>query len=161
VGLRQLTRNAWSDVDVYLKRRAELVPNLVQTVQGYARHESGTLERVIDARNNALGAGSIHDRAAAEQQVASGVSQIIALAEAYPDLKASEHFLELQRSLSDTEKLIANARQYYNACVRDYNTTIESFPSNIVAGSLGFKPGDYFEVDAVSERAAPSVRGLP
>jgi LemA protein len=116
---------------------------------------------MLSARNTALGADSIQSRAHAEQQVASGVHQLIALAEAYPDLKASDHFLELQRQLADTEKLIAHARQYYNACVRDYNTLIEAFPSNIVASSLSFRPADFFEIDEMGQREAPAVRGLP
>jgi LemA protein len=161
VGLRQLTRNAWSDVDVYLKRRAELIPNLVASVKGYATHEQTTLENTIQARNQALGANSISGRAEAEQQVTSNVGRVLLLAESYPELKASENFLELQRSLSETEKLIASARQYYNACVRDYNTLIEAFPSSIAAGAFSFKPADFFELDSLSERDAPTVQGLP
>ncbi len=161
VGLRNLTRNAWSDVDVYLKRRAELIPNLVASVKGYAAHEQSTLENTIQARNQALSANSITGRAEAEQQVSSGVGKVLMLAEAYPDLKASSNFLELQRSLSETEKLIASARQYYNACVRDYNTLIEAFPTSIAAGSFGFKPADFFEVDSATDRSVPSVAGLP
>jgi LemA protein len=161
VGLRQLTRNAWSDVDIYLKRRAELVPNLVASVKGYAEHEQNTLERTIEARNQALGASNLPARADAEQQVTSGVSRVLMLAENYPQLKASENFLELQRSLSETEKLIASARQYYNACVRDYNTTIEAFPSSIAANAFAFKPAEFFEVESASERNVPSIQGLP
>lgn len=161
VGLRLLTRNAWSDVDVYLKRRAELVPNLVASVKGYAEHEQTTLQKTIDARNQALDAPSLTARADAEQQVSSGVSRVLMLAENYPQLKASENFLELQRSLSETEKLIASARQYYNACVRDYNTLIEAFPSSIAASAFGFKPAEFFEVDDLGEREAPRLQGLP
>lgn len=161
VGLRQLTRNSWSDVDVYLKRRAELIPNLVAAVKGYAAHEQTTLENTIQARNQALGASSIGERSNAEQQVASGVSQVLMIAESYPQLKASENFLELQRSLSETEKLIASARQYYNACVRDYNTLIEAFPSNIAAGAFGFKAAEFFELDSPGERETPTLQGLP
>jgi LemA protein len=162
VGMRQLTRNAWSDVDVYLKRRSELIPNLVQSVSGYAKYEQETLQKAIDARNRArLAQGSMSGRAAAEQQVSSDVVQVLAIAEAYPELKANNSFLDLQGQLTDTEKLIANARQYYNACVRDYNTLIEAFPTNIVAGIMAFKPAEFFELDAVAEREAPQVQGLP
>lgn len=161
VGLRQLTRNAWSDVDVYLKRRAELIPNLVESVKGYAQHEQSTLQKAIEARNQAVAAPSIPARADAEREVGSGVQKMMILAEAYPDLKANQTFLELQRSLSETEKLIASARQYYNACVRDYNTAIEAFPSSIPAGMFRFKAADFFQVDAVSERGAPKLQGLP
>jgi LemA protein len=159
--MRQLTRNAWSDVDVYLKRRAELVPNLVSAVKGYAQHEQATLEQTVQARNQALAAPSLAARADAEQQVASGVTRVMLLAESYPQLKASENFLELQRSLSETEKLIASARQYYNACVRDYNTLIEAFPSSIAAGAFGFKPAEFFELESASERDVPRLEGLP
>lgn len=162
VGMRQLTRNAWSDVDVYLKRRAELIPNLVSSVQGYAKHEQDTLQKAIDARNRArLATASISGRAAAEQQVSADVGNVLAIAEAYPDLKANNNFLDLQKQLTDTEKLIANARQYYNACVRDYNTLIEAFPSNIAANVMAFKPAEFFQLDDVAEREAPQVQGLP
>jgi LemA protein len=161
VGLRQLTRNAWSDVDVYLKRRSELIPNLVAAVKGYAQHEQSTLEQTIQARSQALGAPSLSERAGAEEQVSTGVSKILLLAESYPELKASENFLQLQGSLSETEKLIASARQYYNACVRDYNTTIEAFPSNIVALTFGFRSAEFFELDSPAERNVPRMDGLP
>jgi LemA protein len=161
VKMRQLTRNAWSDVDVYLKRRADLIPNLVTSVKGYAQHEQTTLEDTIRARDTALQAASIGARADAEQKVAGGVSRVLLLAENYPQLKASDNFLELQRALSDTEKMIASARQYYNACVRDYNILIEAFPTSIAAGMFGFKPAQFFEVDDLSEREAPRLAGLP
>lgn len=161
VRMRLLVRNSWSDVDVYLKRRSELIPNLVSSVKGYATHEQQTLDRTIQARNSALTAPSLNQRASAEQDVTSGVSQVLMLAEAYPQLRANENFLELQRSLSETEKLIASARQYYNACVRDYNTLIEAFPSSIAAGIFGFKPAEFFEVDSLAERDAPALSGLP
>jgi LemA protein len=161
VRLRQLTRNAWSDVDVYLKRRAELVPNLVASVKGYAQHEQQTLEQTIQARNQAVQAPSITARADAETQVASGLSRVLMIAESYPDLKASENFLELQRSLSETEKLIASARQYYNACVRDYNTLTEAFPSSVAASMFAFKQAEFFELETPGEREAPRLDGLP
>jgi len=161
VRMRQLTRNAWSDVDVYLKRRAELIPNLVASVKGYAEHEQTTLEQTVAARNQALGATSVSGRSDAEAQVSTGLSRVLMVAENYPQLKASENFLDLQRSLSETEKLIASARQYYNACVRDYNTLIESFPSNIAAGTFGFRTADFFQLDSAGERDVPKIAGLP
>lgn len=162
VGMRQLVRNAWSDVDVYLKRRSDLIPNLVAGVQGYAAHERNTLEATTEARSAALSAGrDIAERAAAERRLASRIGEVLFLAEQYPELKAQSNFLDLQRSLADTEKLVASARQYYNACVRDYNTMLEAFPSNVVASIGGFKPAEFFEVDDSLERLAPSVKGVP
>lgn len=161
VQLRLMTRNAWADVDTFLKRRSELIPNLVETVKGYAEYEQNTLDRVIQARNAASGASSITARSDAERTVGAGVHQILALAEAYPDLKAGQSFLNLQAELSSTEKLIANARQYYNACVRDYNIKRESFPNSLLATPLGFKPAEFFELEELGERNAPSVAGLP
>ncbi len=161
VAMRRLTDNAWSDVDVYLKRRAELVPNLVEAVKGAAAYERTTLERLATARSEALSSrGPTPERAAAEAQISSGVTRAVALAEAYPELKASENFLKLQNDLSDVERLVASARQYYNACVRDYNTMIESFPQNLVAGTAGFKPRQFFEIEEYTEREAPTVQGL-
>lgn len=157
IGLRNLGKNAWSDVDVYLKRRADLVPNLVATVKGYSGYEASTLERVVEARNSATSASTVPQRAAAEGNMAQGITRIFALAEAYPDLKANQSFLDLQHQLADSEKGIADARQYYNAVVRDYNTAIQSFPSNIAASMLGFKPMEFFEVESAGEREAPSA----
>jgi len=159
-GMRQMTRNGWSDVDVYLKRRADLIPNLVEAVRGYAHHEEDTFTRTIEARNRALTSSSVTGRAQAESVVSSGLGRALILAESYPELKANRSFLDLQRQLGETEKLIASARQYYNACVRDYNTMIEAFPSNLVAGATGFKHADFFEVESASERAVPTVSGL-
>ncbi|MBI1757563.1 MAG: LemA family protein [Fimbriimonas ginsengisoli] len=158
VGLRQLGKNAWSDVDVYLKRRAELIPNLVATVKGYAGYEQATLERVVQARNTAASAGTPAQRASAEGALTQGIAGIFAIAEAYPDLKASESFLELQRNLAASEQSIAEARQYYNAVVRDNNTLIESFPSGVFASIFGFRPMEFFEVETASEREAPSAK---
>ena len=154
IGLRNLGKNAWADVDVYLKRRAELVPNLVATVKGYAGYEASTLERVVAARSAAT---TLPQKASAEGDLTQGITKIFALAEAYPDLKANQSFLDLQRQLAEAEKSIADARQYYNAVVRDYNTAIESFPTNILAGMAGFKPMEFFEVDTAAEREAPSA----
>jgi LemA protein len=154
VSLRNLARNAWSDVDVYLKKRAELIPNLVATVKGYSGYEASTLERVVAARS---GAASLPEKAAVEGTLSQGITRIFALAEAYPDLKANQSYLDLQHQLAEAEKGIADARQYYNAVVRDYNTATESFPSNIAASVLGFKPMEFFEVDSQSEREAPKA----
>lgn len=158
VKLRQMVRNAWSDVDVYLKRRAELIPNLVTAVKAYASHEQAVLEALADARSRAaVMTGPTQDHALAESEVASGLVRVLAVAENYPDLKASGNFLDLQKEITETERLIASARQYYNACVRDFNTKIESFPSTIVAGMMGLKSAEFFETEGAAERMAPSV----
>lgn len=158
VGLRQLTRNAWADVDVYLKRRAELIPNLVTAVKAYAAHESTALEKLSEARSKALAMRDPSgERALTETQVSQGVTRALALAEAYPELKASANFIQLQHELIDTEKLIANARQYYNACVRDFNTKIEAFPGNLVAPMTGARHMEFFEIEQPLERDAPQI----
>jgi LemA protein len=158
VGLRNGSEGAWSDIDVQLKRRCELVPNLVETVKGYASHEAATLERVIAARGRALGARSAEDRSAAEGSLSKAIGSLLAVAEAYPQLEADESFVALQRELSALEDAIQNARRYYNAVVRDLNTSCESFPSNLVAAQFGFDKREYFELDAPEERKAPAVR---
>ena len=157
IALRQLVKNAWADVDVYLKRRAELIPNLVAAVKGYASHEQALLEALATARSEAIGARSSGERVAAESAVSHELVQVLMLSENYPDLKATENFSQLQRELAETERHIASARQYYNACVRDLNTRIESFPSNLMAALLALKPQPFCEVDSLSEREAPSV----
>lgn len=158
VKLRQMVKGSWSDVDVYLKRRAELIPNLVTSVKAYATHEAQLLEALSEARSRSIAlGGQAGARASAEEQVGGNLVRVLALAENYPDLKANDNFLNLQHELSDTEKHIAHARQYYNACVRDFNTKIEAFPSNVVAGMFGFKQAEFFEVTVSSERAAPSA----
>jgi LemA protein len=155
--LRNLSENAWSDVDVHLKKRHDLVPNLVETVKGYARHEQETLERVVRARNQAMTASSAAARATAETDLTQSLRGLFALAESYPELKANAGFLGLQQELSRIEDDIANARRYYNAVVRDFNTRQQVFPSNLLAGALGFTPRSFFEAE-VSERKAVSVR---
>lgn len=157
VSMRQRTRNAWSDVEVYLKRRAELIPNLVAAVKGYAAHESTLYEAIATARSAALGTHSVVERADAEGQLVTQVGRALILAERYPELKANENFLGLQRELSETETKIASARQYYNACVRDLNIKIEAFPSSLAASLTGVKPAEFFEVVEPSEREVPSV----
>lgn len=155
--LRQLARNAWADIDVQLKRRHDLVPNLVAAVQGHAGYERQTLEAVVEARNRATAAAGPAAAGAAEGALAAQVGQLLAIAEAYPDLKAAGSFLELQRGLVDIEDHIQNARRYYNAVVRDLNTRIELFPSNLVAGLLGFRKEEFFGLEDRAEAAVPRV----
>jgi len=151
VRLRNMVDEAWSGISVQLKRRYDLIPNLVNTVKGYAKHEEGTLEKVIQLRNQAQsvasGTGNIGDQIQAEQALSAGLGRLFALAENYPDLKANTNFLELQRSLADIEDHLQNARRYYNAVVRDNNNYAETFPSVIVAQMFGFGKEAYFEVD--------------
>jgi LemA protein len=157
VRLKVQVDNAWADIDVQLKRRYDLIPNLVETVKGYAGHEKGTLEAVINARNRAMSATGPVDKAAAENQLSGALKSLFALSEAYPQLRAIESFTSLQNSLTQIEDTVQNARRYYNAVVRDLNTKIQQFPSNIFAGMLGFKPREFFEVTAAAEREAPKV----
>jgi len=157
VRLRQLVKNSWADVDVYLKRRAELIPNLVESVKAYAKHEQTVLTAVTEARGRAAAArASLADRGEAESALGSSLVNVLMIAENYPELKASANFEDLQKQLADTEKSIASARQYYNACVRDFNSKIETFPSNIVAGMGAFQQAEFFMVDEASEREAPA-----
>ena len=155
--LRMLARNAWSDIDVQLKRRHDLVPVLVSTVKGHAGYEKGTLEAVVEARNRALSAAGPAAAGAAEKALAGQVRQLLAIAESYPELRAGESFLALQRSLSEIEDHIQNARRYYNAVIRDLNTRIAQFPSNLVAGPFGFEPGEFFGLADDAEGAVPRV----
>ncbi|MDD4775221.1 MAG: LemA family protein [Syntrophomonas sp.] len=151
VGLRQRVQNAWAQVDVQLKRRYDLIPNLVETVKGYAEHERSTLEKVTQARNMAMAARNPQDRAQAENMLSGALKSLFAVAEAYPELKANSNFLQLQAELSDTENKIASTRQLYNDSVQTYNTKLEVFPENLVAGPFGFKPVDYFSVAGEAE----------
>jgi LemA protein len=157
VRLRVQCDNAWSDIDVQLKRRYDLVPNLVETVKGYAGHEKGTLEAVVQARNSAMSAQGPAAKADAENMLTGALRQVFALAEAYPQLRAVESFTQLQNTLTQLEDTIQNARRYYNAVVRDLNTKIQVFPSNIIAGMFNFKAREFFEVSAPAEREAPKV----
>lgn len=157
VKLRVQCDNAWSDIDVQLKRRYDLIPNLVETVKGYAAHEKGTLEGVIAARNAAMSAQGPAAKAGAENMLTSALRQVFALAEAYPQLRAVESFTQLQGTLNQLEDSIQNARRYYNAVVRDLNTKIAEFPSNLIANMFNFKPREFFEVSAPAEREAPKV----
>jgi LemA protein len=157
VRLKVQCDNAWADIDVQLKRRYDLIPNLVETVKGYAGHEKGTLEAVINARNRAMSATGPADKAQAENMLSGALKSLFALSEAYPQLRAIESFTSLQNSLTQIEDTVQNARRYYNAVVRDLNTKILQFPTNIFAGMLGFKEREFFEVTSASEREAPKV----
>src|SRR6266702_5843675 len=157
VRLKVQCDNAWADIDVQLKRRYDLIPNLVETVKGYAGHEKGTLEAVITARNRAMTATSPADKAQAENMLTGALKSLFALAEAYPQLRAIESFTSLQNSLSQIEDTVQNARRYYNAVVRDLNIKIEQFPTNLFADMLGFTAREFFEVTAAAEREAPKI----
>jgi LemA protein len=157
VTLRNRAREAWSDIDVQLKRRYNLIPNLVETVKGYAAHERGVFEKVTEARTRAMGAQTVKEKADAENFLSQTLKSLFAVAENYPDLKASQNFLELQRELRDTEDKIQAARRFYNTNVRDLNIKIESFPANIVATLFGFSKMDFFEIEEV-EREPVKVK---
>ncbi len=155
---RSMVEEGWSGIDVQLKKRYDLIPNLIETVKGYAKHEKETLEQVITARNKAVQAEGVQAKNQAEQQLNSALANVFALSEAYPDLKANTNFLQLQQELSGIEGDIEKARRYYNATVRENNIMVESFPSNIVANSFGFFISEFFELENESERAAPKVQ---
>jgi LemA protein len=159
VRLREQVRGTWAQIDVMLKRRYDLIPNLVETVKGYASHEKETLERVIAARNQAVTATSSPSQAAQAEGVLSGaLRQMFALSEAYPDLKANQNFLQLQGELGNTENQISQQRQAYNSIVAQYNTAVMGFPGNLMAGMFGFTPQPFFEVQDVAQREAPQVK---
>jgi LemA protein len=147
VSLRNRVDNGWSQIDVQLRRRYDLIPNLVETVKGYAAHERELLEDVTSARARAMDASSVPDQAQAENQVTRGMRQLLAVAENYPDLKANQSFLALQEELTATESKIAYARQFYNDQVMRLNTAIGSFPSNVIAGLFGFRPREFFDIE--------------
>jgi LemA protein len=156
VRLRQQVRESWSAIDTELQRRYDLIPNLVSTVKGYAAHERQTLEAVIDARNRAAASkGSPALQATDENAFVGSLRQLFAVAEGYPDLKASANFLELQRALADTEDRIQAARRFYNANVRDLNTRVQVFPSNLIAGAFSFRCEEFFEIEDAGIRAVP------
>jgi len=158
VKLRTRSNEASSDIDVQLKRRHDLIPNLIETVKGYASHEEGVLMKVTEARTSAMSAQGVEDKAKAENALSGTLKTLFAVAENYPDLKANTNFLELQRELSDTENKIQAARRFYNGNVRDLNIKIETFPSNIIAGMFGFKKKEFFELDSESEKEVPAVK---
>lgn len=148
VRLSNRAKEAWSDIEVQLKRRYDLIPNLVETVRGYAKHESQAFENVTKARTAAIsGSANHHDQAAKENMLAGALKSLFAVAEAYPELKANTNFLELQRELSDTENKIQAARRFFNSNVMELNTSLESFPSNLIGGVFGFKKGEFFDLD--------------
>ncbi len=157
IKFRNRTDEAWSDIDVQLKRRYNLIPNLVETVKGYAKHEREVLERVTEARTKAMGAQNPEEKGQAENMLTGALKTLFAVAESYPDLKANQNFLELQRELSDTENKIQAARRFYNGNVRDFNIKIETFPNNMVAGMLGFTKRDFFELAGEAERGPVKV----
>jgi len=151
------SKEAWSDIDVQLKRRYDLIPNLVETVKGYAAHEKEAFENVTRARAAAMGAGNIEDKAQAENVLSGALKSLFAVAEAYPELKANQNFLSLQQELSDTENKIQAARRFYNGNVRDLNTAIDSFPNNVIASLFRFEKMEFFEINEAAEREAVKV----
>ena len=157
VKMRTQAQGAWADIDVQLKRRWDLIPNLVETVKGYASHEKDTLEAVIEARNRAMSASGPADKAQAENMLSGALKSLFALSEAYPQLRAVESFTSLQGTLGEIEDAVQNSRRYYNAVVRDYNTKVEQFPSVLVANAFRFQKEEFFELDDEAQRDAPTV----
>jgi LemA protein len=160
VGLRQRASQAFADIDVQLKQRHDLIPNLVETVKGYAKHEAGTLEAVIAARNSATSAKSVDDKVAAENVLSGALRQVFALSEAYPDLKANTNFMSLQGELSDIENKLAAARRFFNSAVSEFNAAIQQFPAALFAGAMGFQAREFFDVgeDRATMDKAPEVK---
>jgi len=163
VTLRQRVKEAFSDIDVQLKRRHDLIPNLVETVKGYAAHERGVFDEVTQARAGAIAAGAQgpQQRAAAEDMLTGALRSLFAVAEAYPQLQAVQEFKDLSENLRDTEDKIQFARRFYNGQVRDYNTALQTFPTVLLAGAMGFTASEYFEVEAPSDREVPKVSFTP
>jgi LemA protein len=157
VRMRSVVEEAWSGIDVQLKRRTDLVPNLVSTVKGYAAHEKETLEEVIRMRGVAQNAQGVNETAQAQGLLGQALGKLFALAESYPDLKANANFAQLQATLGEIEEQIQLARRYYNGAVRNLNIAVESFPSNLLAGRFGFAKAEYFELESAAERAVPTV----
>ena len=158
VQLKVRAGSAWSDIDVQLKRRHDLIPNLVETVKGYATHEKGTFENVAKFRSAAMAATTPEERGQAEGALTMALRGLLAVAEAYPQLQASEQFKSLQNNLSQLEDALQNSRRYYNAVVRDLNTKIQSFPTNIIAGMFNFQQRQFFEITEPTEREVPAVK---
>lgn len=158
ITLRERIKEALSGIDVQLKRRADLIPNLLETVKGYAKHEKEVFENVTKARSMLMKADSLPDKAAADNMLTGALKSLFAVAEAYPELKASENFKELQDELADTEDKVSYSRQFYNSNVLAFNTKIQTFPSNLIASQFGFKAYEFFEVDEEAERKAPKVK---
>ncbi|MBU4525831.1 MAG: LemA family protein [Desulfomicrobium sp.] len=157
VRMRNMVQEAWSGIDVQLKRRTDLIPNLVSTVKGYAEHEKGTLEEVIRLRGLAQNAHGVGETAHAQGLLGAALGKLFALAENYPELKANANFAQLQASLGEIEEQVQLARRYYNGAVRNLNIAVESFPSNLVAGRFGFEKAEFFELESPAERAVPKV----
>ncbi len=155
VTLKNRSKEAWADIDVQLKRRYDLIPNLVNTVKGYATHESGTFEKITEARTKAMGAQSVEEKGKSENMLSGALKSLFAVSENYPDLKANQNFLELQTELSDTENKIQAARRFYNGNVRDLNIKIETVPSNIIANLFKFKKREFFQLEENSEAKEP------
>lgn len=158
IRLKNRVKEAWADIDVQLKRRYDLIPNLVATVQGYAAHEKEVFQKVTEARTRAMGAQTMKEHSEAENFLSQTLKSLFAVVENYPDLKASQNFLELQRELTDTEDKIQAARRFYNGNVRDFNTKIEVFPANIIANLFNFKKIDFFEITENVQKEAPVVK---
>lgn len=158
VSLRNRAKEAWSDIEVQMKRRYDLIPNLIETVKGYASHERQVLEGVTEARTAAMGAQTVDQHAEAENMLTGALKSLFAVAESYPDLKANQNFLELQRELSDTENKIMASRRFYNANVQQMNTAIEQFPGNLIAGPFGFTQMDLFELSEADAAAREPVK---
>jgi len=158
VRLRNQVKNAWAQIDVQLKRRHDLIPNLVETAKGYMKHERETLEAITNARSHAVDASGVANQAKAEGELSNALSRFMLVVENYPDLKASQNFLGLQEELASTENKVSYSRQAYNDQVQSFNTRIESFPTNIMAGMFGFKQAEFFEIETPSEREAPKVQ---
>jgi LemA protein len=154
---KNMVAEGWSGIDVQLKRRTNLIPNLIETVKGYMGHERGVLEKVTELRAQSQAAQGVGDKARAEGALGAALANLFAVAENYPDLKASQNFSELQKSLADIEDQIQLARRYYNGAARNFNILIQSFPSNLVANTFGFKTVEYFEIEDAAERAVPKV----
>lgn len=154
---RNRTDEAWSDIDVQLKRRYDLIPNVMETIKGYATHEAGTFQKVTEARNAAMNARTVDEHAKAENMLSQTLRSLFAVAEAYPELKANQNFLHLQQELSDTEDKIQAARRFYNGNVRDFNIKLQVFPTNMIGGMLGFSKREFFEIEE-SQKAVPQVK---
>lgn len=155
---RNLVKEGWSGIDVQLKRRYDLIPNLIETVKGYAVHEKQLFEDVAGFRNQSMKADTVKDKSEAESQLSGTLRTLFAVAEAYPELKANQNFLELQKSLASIEEELQLARRYYNGTVRNFNTKIETFPNVLISGAFGFKKYDFFEIEDAKEKEAPEVK---
>lgn len=157
IRLKNLSQEGWSGIDVQLKQRANLIPNLIETVKGYMGHEQGVLEKITELRSQAISSSNMQERSNNENMLSNALRQLFAVSENYPDLKASQNFIELQNSLTNIENQIQLARRYYNGTVRDLNIAIQSFPSNLIANAFHFIPAEFFQIEDAKEREAPTV----